>query len=420
MALLCLASCKKSDPPPALTIAGINPTHGPRDTTVIITGTGFSTTMANNQVFFNGRQAVVTSATPTQLSATVPVQAGTGQIAVTVNGANVAGPVFTYEYTDVQVTTLAGSGHPGTQDGTGTQAYFNGPIDIAVDTAGNLYVADYYGNSIRKITPGGVVSTFVGGQPGDQEGTGTNAQMRLPAGITIDAAGNLYVAEYAGNRIRKITPAGVTTTLAGSPIPGQADGTGAAALFSAPWGITIDAAGNLYVTENNSRIRKVTPAGVVTTFAGTTQPGFANGPAANAQFMTPKGMVFDGAGNLFVGDGNNHLIREITPGGIVSTLAGSAAGFADGTAANAKFNYPIGIAKDAAGDLLVADMANNRIRLITPSGMVSTLAGGASGYADGNKATALFSSPTALNVDRKGVIYVAEYGNLRIRKIVRE
>ena len=320
------------------------------------------------------------------------------------------------------VMTLAGGDKAAYADGRGAEARFYYPRDVVVDAAGVVYVADAYNHRIRKISPDGIVTTLAGSGSGAYaDGRGAAASFYDPHGVAVDTAGVLYVADYYNHRIRKIGPDGVVTTLAGSGNHAYADGRGAAASFNSPQGVAVDAAGVLYVTDyHNHRIRKISPDGVVTTLAGSGRAAYADGRGAAASFCGPWGIAVDAAGVLYVADLSNHRIRKISPDGVVTTLAGSGkAAYADGRGAAANFHTPTGVAVDAAGVLYVADANNNRIRKITPEGDVTTLAGsGSRAYADGRGAAASFSAPFGVAVDADGVLYVADYGNHRIRKIV--
>jgi uncharacterized delta-60 repeat protein len=325
------------------------------------------------------------------------------------------------------VTTLAGlAGSSGSADGTASAARFYEPCGVAADSAGNVYVADWSNHTIRKVTPGGVVTTLAGlaGGQGSADGTASAAQFYYPSGLALDSAGNLYVADYGNSTIRKVTPGGVVTTLAGlAGSQGSADGTGSAARFNYPSSVAVDSAGNVYVAdEENYTIRKVTPAGVVTTVAGLAgSPGSADGTGSAARFGMPEGVGVDSAGNVYVTDFNNHTIRKVTPGGVVTTVAGLAgsSGSADGTASAARFNYPEGVAVDSAGNVYVADTENHTIRKVTPAGVVTTLAGlaGSSGSADGTASAARFYYPEAVGADSAGNVYVADTYNCTIRKV---
>jgi len=294
-----------------------------------------------------------------------------------------------------------------------------------------------------------VVSTLAGnGNPGYADGPGNVAEFYFPFDITIDTAGNLYVADSSNNRIRKITPRGEVSTLAGSGRAassaldgGYADGLGEAARFNVPGGITIDKEGNLYVSDSaNHRIRKITPRGEVSTFAGDGKRDFADGPGEAARFNVPGDITIDKEGNLYVVDTFNHRIRKISPEGEVSTFAGGSAqtdeegggetnkylgGFSDGQGSAAQFRRPHGIVIDASANLYVADTFNNRIRKITPRGEVSTFAGSGraalpaldGGYADGPGNVAEFYLPSDITIDTAGNLYVADTLNNRIRKI---
>jgi len=378
------------------------------------------------------------------------------------------------------VTTLAGSaGNFGSTDGTGSAARFNQPGDVTVDVNGNIYVADTGNHTIRKVTPAGVVTTLAGsaGMTGSADGTGSAARFNFPGGVAVDGNGNVYVSDSENFTLRKITPAAVVTTLAGSPgssayvdgtgsaarfvspappgvdvngniylmdddtlrmvtpagvvttlagspgMFGSADGTGGAARFFNPGGVAVDQSGNIYVADNvNYEIRKVTPAGVVTTLAGSAGfTGSADGTGTAARFDFPQGLTVDGNGNVYVSDSYNHTIRKITPAGVVTTLAGSPgnSGSADGTGSAARFNQPTGIAVDASGNLYVADYNNHTIRKITPGGTVTTLAGspGISAYVDGTGSAARFSYPFGVAVDSSGNVYVGDSNNEVVRKI---
>jgi hypothetical protein len=323
------------------------------------------------------------------------------------------------------VTTLAGnSGQPGSIDGTGSGALFLYPYALAVDSGGNVYVADTGNNNIRKITPSGSVSTVAGsaGIAGSANGTGTAATFNMPEGIAVDASDNVYVSDTNNSTLRKITPAGVVTTLAGTAgSTGSSDGTGASARFAYPAGIGIDTSGNLYVADfGNSTIRMVTASGVVTTVAGSAgATGTANGSGSAARFNHPSSVTVDGAGNLYVIDTSNQLLREIVAGGTVSTLAGTAGivGNANGTGAAASFFYPAGVAATSGGTVYVADTGNHLVRAVAPGGAVSTLAGsaGQQGSIDGTGTAARFSYPYGVASDGSGHVYIADHGNDTIR-----
>ena len=325
------------------------------------------------------------------------------------------------------IALLAGNiGGPGNRDGVGQIASFNSPAGAAIDSAGNVYVGDYGNHLVRKITPAGVVTTLAGspGVSGSADGIGSAARFSFLHQIAVDAAGIVYVADTGNSTIRKVTSSGAVTTLAGSPgSPGSTDGIGAAAQFSLPTGVAIDGAGNVYVADSgNHTIRKITPAGVVTTLAGSAgMAGFANGAGAAALFSSPSGVITDGAGNVYVSDTGNHLIRKVTSGGVVTTLAGAPGvrGSADGTGNAANFNVPIAVSTDAGGNLYVADSVNNTVRKIAPGGVVTTLAGaaGIAGSIDGTGGAARFSTPIAIAADASGNVFVGEADNHTIRKI---
>ena len=227
-----------------------------------------------------------------------------------------------------------------------------------MDGDGNVLVADSDHHRIRKISPNGVVTTLAGsGEEDFADGIGTAASFSSPCGVAVDGDGNVLVADYGNHRIRKISPNGVVTTLAGSGEGDFADGIGAAASFSSPFGVAVDGDGNVLVADSmNHRIRKISPNGVVTTLAGSGEGDFADGIGTAASFNSPCGVAVDGDGNVLVADSMNHRIRKISPNGVVTTLAGSGEGdFADGIGTAASFSSPHGVAVDGDGNVLVAD-----------------------------------------------------------------
>jgi hypothetical protein len=337
-------------------------------------------------------------------------------------------------------TTIAGAASMGSTDGTDSSARFNGPWDVKVDDSGNFYVADTTNNTIRKITPAGVVTTFAGsaGNEGSADGAGSTARFNQPGGIATDSAGNVYVADTDNNTIRRITPAGVVSTLAGSAgNEGSSDGTGTAALFNGPAGLVVDSAGNVFVADTyNDTIRKITPTAmggatnwVVTTLAGVARAwGSSDGSGSGALFADPMGIVLDGANDLYVTDAANDTIRRITPDGSVTTIAGSAGkqDSTDGSGSAARFYYPMGIVEDSTGDFYVADSGNGTIRKITPivtggvaNWVVTTVAGSARYYgaADGTGSAAQFSYPRGETIDSAGNLFVTDVTMNTIRKV---
>ncbi|MEP6822336.1 MAG: dockerin type I domain-containing protein [Chthoniobacterales bacterium] len=267
------------------------------------------------------------------------------------------------------VTTIAGlAGVAGSADGTGSAARFNSPYDVTVDGADNLYVVDTNNQTIRKISPSGVVSTLAGaaGVQGSADGIGNAARFNNPNSLAADRDGNIYVADTFNHTIRKITPSGGVSTLAGlAGSVGSNDGTGSTARFQLPFGVTVDTSGNVYVSDTyNYKIRKITALGVVTTLAGSGGPGSNDGSGGLAQFNAPRGIAVDGAANLYVADEGSSTIRKVTPSGAVTTLAGLAGtnGSADGSGIAVGFNQAAGIAVNSAGAIYIADTRNSTIR----------------------------------------------------------
>ena len=324
------------------------------------------------------------------------------------------------------VTTFAGlAGSPGDNDGSGSAARFHTPTDLGIDGSGNIYVGDSFNATVRKITPAGAVTTYAGtsGALGSADGVGAAAKFASTGTIAVDNLGQVFVGDPVNNNIRKIAPGAVVTTYVGRVVEtGNADGARAVATYDTPAAITADASGNLYLVDSlNFNIRTISAAGVVSTLAGSGTSGSADGTGAAASFFDPRGIAVDGAGNVYVADGNGEKIRKITSGGVVTSFAGGgSSGSGDGTGAAASFSTPAAIAADSAGNLYVADKINNTIRKITPAGTVSTIAGsaGSSGTQDGTGAAARFNQPTGIAVDSTdSFLYVSDTDNHTIRKI---
>jgi len=418
LAIATVCSCHKKDDngdggtAGPLQVTSFVPSSAASDSIVTITGTGFSLTLSDDVVLFGDKPAVVTGATATSLAVKVPVGAHDGKITVKVRGQAVtAATDFSYVYT---VTTLAGSGVGGNIDAKGPDARFSHPRGVTVDGAGNVFVSDAGNDFIRKVAPDGTVTSFVG-----IKGL---AIFNDPGQIVVDPAGNVYVADEGYHQIQKITPDGNHFVFAGNGMPGTKNGVGTAAQFNHPTGVALDKFGNLYVAdEYNSVIRKIDPNGVVSVVAGdiTQLAGFKDGPAASAKFFYPSSVAVDDNINIYVTDTDNHRIRKINAAGIVSTLAGTGAeGFADGPGNMAKFDFPRQLTVDKTGNVFVADYSNNRIRKITPDGVVSTIAGiSTPGFVDGAGGVARFNYPSGITVDADGAIYVADFLNNAIRKI---
>jgi sugar lactone lactonase YvrE len=317
------------------------------------------------------------------------------------------------------VSTLAGSGALGAQNGMGSSASFDLPSAVAVDKGGNVYVADFDNNLIREVSAAGIVSTLAGnGQPGAGNPL-TTASFSGPTGTAVDAQGNVYVVDQGHNVIRKIDLNGVVTTVAGNGNPFSIDGPDSAASFAFPFGIAVDQKGNIYVSDVTCKIRMISPAGMVSTLAGSGAPGSTNGIGSAASFSQPAGLAVDNTGNVYVADAGNNLIRVINSSGQVSTLAGNGMpGFTSGSYPYASFNNPIGVAVDGDGNVYVADAGNNEIRMITPAGFTTTLAGnGMAGSLDGMGSGATFDNPGGIAADPGGTLYVTDFSGNRIRQV---
>jgi sugar lactone lactonase YvrE len=320
------------------------------------------------------------------------------------------------------VTTLAGTGASGSNDGPGNVATFSGVWSATPDGNGNYYISDPQNSKIRKMTADGTVSTYTGmAGPGYTNGNLSTAKFGNPYDVAFDKAGNMYVTDLGLNNIRKIASDGTVSNFAGDILgnSGSTDATGTAARFNRPIGIALDANDNVFVVDaQNNKIRKITPAGVVTSLAGSGSMGSADGNGAAASFNVPYSIVIDAGGNLYVTDAGNNKIRKITQAGDVTTFAGSgAAGSADGLGTAASFKNPAGITIDQAGNFWVTDN-NGRIRMITLAGAVYTLAGnGNNSSVDGIGNFSSFSNPLGIDADTGGVLMVVDNTTNKIRKI---
>ena len=335
------------------------------------------------------------------------------------------------------IETVAGGGGDGNRGyggdgGPAVAAQLYEPYGVALDGAGNLYIADTWNHRIRKVDADtGVITTVAGDGTfgfGGDGGPATAAQLDRPRGVALDGAGNLYIADSANHRIRKVDSAGVITPVAGDGGYGGDGGAAVAARLWSPSGVALDGAGNLYIADRfNHRIRKVDSAGVISTVAGNGREGYSGdgGPATAAQLNTPYSVVLDDAGNLYIADFGNNLVRKVDAAGVISTVAGTVAGdgssLRDGVPATAAWlTLPSGLALDRAGNLYISNLGKGRVRKVDAAGVISTVAGGGMEYfgGDGGPATAAqLSSPWGVALDGAGNLYIADSGNNRIRRV---
>ena len=330
------------------------------------------------------------------------------------------------------ITTVAGNttmGYSG-DGGVATAAKLSYTAKIAVDGSGNLYIADETNAVIRKVNASGIITTVAGNNTAGYSGDGFAATAaKLSSSlqdVAVDGSGNLYIADAGNNRIRKVTAAGIITTVAGNGLSGFS-GDGAAAIsaqLATPYGVKVDGSGNLYIADaGNNRVRKVSASGIITTVAGSAVSGFSGdgGAATAATLDGPVGLAIDGAGNLYIADNNNHSIRKVSVSGIITTLVGNGtSGYSGdgGNATAAQLKNPIGVVVDASGNLFIGDQGNNRVRKVT-AGVITTFAGnGVSGYSgDGGAATlAQLNQPGGVAVG-SGSLYIADHGNHIVRKV---
>lgn len=359
----------------------------------------------------------------------IPPSPGVSQPAATgVSEEAEEGPTPTPARRKLMVSTLAGSGLCGSADGRAGQAQFGGPTGVEADADGNVYVADPAGNRIRFVS-GGNVTTLAGtGAPGYKDGPATGAMFNRPYGVALDANGNVYVADRDNHRIRVVSN-GVVTTLAGCGTTGPegggfANGKVGTAQFRFPSGLDFDPQGRVYVADSENHRIRIIFEGRVETFAGQGRRGFRDGSIAEAMFNYPTDVAVDGQGIVYVADRDNHCIRRIS-GGKVITLAGTRIpGLKNGPCAEAQFSCPTGVALDFLGNLYVAEWGTHRIRKVNlATHTVKTLAGSGNvgqyggGFRDGAPSQALFNWPFGATVDPQENVYVADTNNCRVRKI---
>ncbi|MFF7380884.1 RICIN domain-containing protein [Streptomyces massasporeus] len=337
------------------------------------------------------------------------------------------------EQTAPLISTFAGTGVAGSTGDSepAVSAQLNRPLGVAVDSVGTLYISEYAGHRVRKVTTDGKISTYAGnGSPGalGDGGPAVSAQLKNPREVAVDGAGNLYIADAGNHRIRKVTVDGKISTFAGTGTAssGGDGGLATAAQVNSPLGVAVDSVGTLYICEyGGHRVRKVTTDGKISTYAGNGSPGALGdgGPAVSAQLRHPVGLAVDGAGNLYIADYYNHRIRKVTSDGTISTVAGKGTanfGGDGGPATAAQLNYPVAVVVDSTGALYISDHTNHRVRKVTTDGTISTVAGtGAANFGGdgGPAASAQLRNPYGLAVDCVDTLYFADHANDRARKI---
>lgn len=405
-------------------LSSFSPLSGKKGAVIKIQGKHFGSDVSKISLQINGLKATVNAVTDNEITAVVPDKCGLGKLVLTVSSKEVtSSAAFRYLYT--ATTSYFSGGEPGYEDGTPQKSKFGTLYNIATDSKGIMFAADLGNCMVRRIETDGNTSTLAGAaQGGFKDGKGNQALMKFPIGIELAPDGSVFVADHQNHAIRKIFPDGTLVTVAGRPDnPGTADGGVGSAQFKKPYGVKLDKTGTLWICDTeNGLIRKLSE-GQVTTFAGST-PGYADGKLRDAKFHMPSYLNFDENGNIFIADKHNHCIRKITPDGMVTTFAGTPTqnGYRDGEAGQAMFNQPCNIQIDKLGNLYVNDLWNHCIRLVYPDGYVTTLAGkgGTEGYEEGPGEKALFKHPQGCTLDKDGNLFVTDSANQRIRKLTIE
>lgn len=326
----------------------------------------------------------------------------------------------------INVFTLAGNGWAGLKNGSAALANFNLPMALLLDTGNDLMIADTHNHQIRRLSANGYVTHLAGSSHGLMgksfaDGSSNHAIFNLPYAMARHPNGLIYIADTNNHRIRIMNAAGEVSTVVGTGVAGYNDGNPAVAQFNRPQGIAIDKQGMVYVADtDNHSIRKISPNGQVTTVAGNGKAGFVNGRLNQSQLRFPTGLLFSPQGDLLIADTFNHSIRKLSSSGELSTIAGNGQeGFQEGPQSAAEFRQPRSLAQGPNGSIYIADTHNHRIRQLTANGQVNTIAGnGKAEFADGNAAVASFNEPMGLVMGADGNLYVADSKNQRIRKIV--
>ncbi|MBK1439122.1 SMP-30/gluconolactonase/LRE family protein [Parapedobacter sp. ISTM3] len=428
-----MTACKKDNDGSASggdpMITAISPEQGHPLSTLTIQGENFSRVRAENRVEINGVEARIIHFNEHTIHVEVPEEGSTGSISVIVGGRSASGPVFTYMAAPAiyRAETYAGTGEMGYAEGPRQSALLNRPGGVVFDSKGNLIFSDRNNNRIRKVSPDGQVSLVAGtGAQGRQDGPADQATFAWPYGIAIDKDDNIYVADRNNHLVRKIDAVtGMVSTLAGST-QGYAEGRGAEAQFNQPLDVAVANDGTVYVADyNNSRIRSIAPDGTVSTYVGDGVQAYRDGPRETAQVNRAPGVDIDRDGNLIIADRFNYCVRKVTPDGMVTTIAGSRSrqyGHADGPEAEALFFGIWGVHAADDGHIYIAEINDNHaIRVLTPEGEVRTLGGGGqSGFVNGEPSTtSRYNTPVGLALDGEGNIYVADLENHAIRRLIR-